>query len=74
MNNYQNNANKIKDEISDSAKEAKETLTDTLKETKEKLISLEESFQKYTKENPWKAVAWSILAGAVVSKLFSINK
>ncbi len=54
----------------DDIKEIIESVKDKSQDLKDKSVEFEKSIRKYTKENPWKAIGFSVLAGAIISKIF----
>lgn len=54
----------------DDIKEIIESVKDKSQDLKDKSIKLEKSISKYAKENPWKAIGFSVLAGVIISKIF----
>ncbi len=48
-----------------------ESVKDKSEDLKKKTAEIQKSIGKYAKENPWKAIGFSALFGAIISKLFS---
>lgn len=77
MNNDIHPSQDIKEKISTVgedarkiANQAKSKLSELASDTKDSLLNMEECIEDYAKEKPWRLIAWSVLAGAIVSKLF----
>ena len=73
-----NNLKQLAEDSSTSAKEAAEGSSDKMKNElgsiKEKISSAADKCCGYVKENPWKSISFSIVAGVLGTKLLRLMK